>query len=732
MKYIWCILLAFSLGVKPCFSDNQNWIPIKDKLSSTCLSLEVIESNTTSYKIKVRINKLNDKIINKNGMELHQLSFDNDQTLQNIGEPALPVITQFIGMPFGSDYTKKITEEVWTDIHIGKIYPTQKPYVGESKDTAFVIKENIYKNAYYKQNLLTESEMMTWKGIDNVILTICPFKYYPSEKKLSVLSEFTLIINFANSKSVPSKTLRFEEKDLEIFSNKNFISAKSREFLRNPQTRNIDDYDYLIIVGNMPEIENSQAMKDFRRWKALKGHKTKLVSTSSIGTDSASIKNYIIQEYANGIGQVLFVGDHTKIPLPVFRARKVQSDHPVVYSDYWYGCVDGDDDCLAEIPIGRFVANNLVEFTNMVNKTIKYESLQHNWTKKVLLSAHHQNDDLAYFQGPMDEIRAATYSHPMSFITAYGASVENGGNDATAAYIYNYINNGINIVAHNGHGTYEAWWLGPHGRMYDVDFRDVDQMNDDTYSVFVSMACRNGGIYWPYGNILASFTQSDHCAVAFLGHTVPAFVSPGNTYIKLFFSALLNEGKCNLGELNLYTNLQNLNQSSYPNIAIDNAFSLLCGGDPSMEIWTGVQNNFNQPSFFISGGNITISVENADNFNVNIVSADGMLLGKYNSQNESTITIPLPNVDCDIALDKHNYIPYVIHFGTQYIQNETITGDAIYTGSPTSIGYDVTTSKEFGNVIIEPNAKVKVFKQNNEVIIKNGFECKQGAEFVVE
>lgn len=184
MKYIWCILLAFSLGVKPCFSDNQNWIPIKNKLSSTCVSLEVIESNTTSYKIKVKINKLNDKIINKNGMELHQLSFDNDRTLQNIGEPALPVITQFIGIPFGSDYTKKITEEVWTDIRIGKIYPTQKPYVGESKDTAFVIKENIYKNAYYKQNLLTESEMMTWKGIDNVILTICPFKYYPSEKKV--------------------------------------------------------------------------------------------------------------------------------------------------------------------------------------------------------------------------------------------------------------------------------------------------------------------------------------------------------------------------------------------------------------------------------------------------------------------------------------------------------------------------------------------------------------------
>ena len=66
----------------------------------------------------------------------------------------------------------------------------------------------------------------------------------------------------------------------------------------------------------------------------------------------------------------------------------------------------------------------------------------------------------------------------------------------------------------------------------------------------------------------------------------------------------------------------------------------------------------------------------------------------------------------------------------EFLTAEMVRGRLANLGKLT---FEVTdASKEFGNVIIEPNAKVKVFKQNNEVIIKNGFECKQGAEFVVE
>ena len=45
---------------------------------------------------------------------------------------------------------------------------------------------------------------------------------------------------------------------------------------------------------------------------------------------------------------------------------------------------------------------------------------------------------------------------------------------------------------------------------------------------------------------------------------------------------------------------------------------------------------------------------------------------------------------------------------------------------------ELLTAADFDAHAKDDSAKVKVFKQNNEVIIKNGFECKQGAEFVVE
>ena len=108
------------------------------------------------------------------------------------------------------------------------------------------------------------------------------------------------------------------------------------------------------------------------------------------------------------------------------------------------------------------------------------------------------------------------------------------------------------------------------------------------------------------------------------------------------------------------------------------------------------------------------------------------MLGKYNSQNESSVTILLPSGDCDIALVKHNYVPYVIRYRTQYIQNEVISGSDVYAQSPIQIGYDVTDIKTHGNVSIEPNNKMTIHNGNGSVIIKNGFECKLGAELEIK
>lgn len=55
-----------------------------------------------------------------------------------------------------------------------------------------------------------------------------------------------------------------------------------------------------------------------------------------------------------------------------------------------------------------------------------------------------------------------------------------------------------------------------------------------------------------------------------------------------------------------------------------------------------------------------------------------------------------------------------------------------YTNSPFSIGYDVTTTLPFGDVIVRDGAKLSIEKENDGVSIKNGFEIEKGAEFYIK
>ena len=86
-----------------------------------------------------------------------------------------------------------------------------------------------------------------------------------------------------------------------------------------------------------------------------------------------------------------------------------------------------------------------------------------------------------------------------------------------------------------------------------------------------------------------------------------------------------------------------------------------------------------------------------------------------------------------MAICKHNYIPYIIQINTdsQYIQNKIISGNSFYGNTPITIGYDVTSSIPYGNVVIEPNAKL-VIRKGAGVTIENGFECQNGGELIIK
>ena len=702
----------------------QSFISIDKENADRTVTVDIIESTPEVYKAKINIHKIKYSTIIVGSNTYKKLYFENNYTLQKVGEPALPLLIQHIGLPYGCSYKAELVEEKWINIPIGRIYPSQKPLITTNSNETFIISEDVYKDEQYSSVLLDNSDIMHWKGIDNVYLSICPFKYFPLKGILSVLSEFTLIVSFNKDKKNDGDIhLLYEEADLKIFDNKDFLNNIHKESPDKSISPSID-YDYLIIVGNIPEIENSQAMKDFRKWKALKGYKTKMVSTTSIGTDSASIKSYITQQYRSGIKRVLFVGNEDKIPIPTFPARHCQYDHPVVMSDYWYGCTDGVNDIQGNLPIARFVSNTLNDFANIVNKTIKYESLYHDWANRVLLVSYEQQ--IPSLQAPLDKIYNS-YSQTMDIYKAFAASVENGGNGATILDVLDYINDGINIVTVNAHGNAGGFWLFD-GNNSTLNYTHTGLLNNDTYPVFFSNACSNGNFTCQY-SILNDFMCSDHCSSAWIGSSVPSYLLPQNQLTQILYSKLLNDNQWFLGDLLLESHIANL---GYGNTAIDNAFSYIYGGDPTLELWTGNQNVFEDVEVCLLEDSLQISVANISNYDVNICTENGELIGKYNS-NGCSISFPLSSGKYDLAICKHNYIPYIIQINTdsQYIQNKIISGNSFYGNTPITIGYDVTSSIPYGNVVIEPNAKL-VIRKGAGVTIENGFECQNGGELIIK
>lgn len=202
-----------------------------------------------------------------------------------------------------------------------------------------------------------------------------------------------------------------------------------------------------------------------------------------------------------------------------------------------------------------------------------------------------------------------------------------------------------------------------------------------------------------------------------------------NQLTQILYNNLLGNNMWTLGDLLLNSHIANL---GYGNTAIDNAFSYIYGGDPSLELWTGNQSCFNNVELSMSENVLDITVSDTNNYNINVVRENGELIGKYNSSNYS-ISLPLTNGKYDIAICKHNYIPYIIHVDTEssYIQNTTITGNA-YFGKPAMlIGNNVTSSIPYGDVVIEPNAKVEI-KREQGVTITGGFECKNGGQLIIK
>lgn len=160
------------------------------------------------------------------------------------------------------------------------------------------------------------------------------------------------------------------------------------------------------------------------------------------------------------------------------------------------------------------------------------------------------------------------------------------------------------------------------------------------------------------------------------------------------------------------------NLNSYRSVCL----SLNPIGDPSFSVFLSKPKMFSNIEFANEEGNLQL-ITNVDSCNICITSLEDNGVGLYQFY-DNISHIDLSQIQCAsrICITKTGYVPYVIYYGVDYIQNEIIQNEnRDYYTNNLKIGKNITNLKPIGNVLI---------KNSSLIIESNSFELHEGTTII--
>jgi hypothetical protein len=226
-------------------------------------------------------------------------------------------------------------------------------------------------NNFPNENLLLTSPQVM-RDMQFVKISLIPFIYNSNTQTLEIFDEVEFEIT---------------EIDDPNFNN-NLISAPSQIFdnlykdlIPNYSSREMDEYQdpaILYICGG--SSENNSDFQDLVEWRKQRGFTVYTTSTSSIGTSTTAIKNYIQNAYQNfdpAPEYVALVGDvGGSYSIPTFEGDNYGFGHNTYGNacegDHPYSQLNGND-LYPEVLIGRMSVRTTSDLSTVVSKIITYE-----------------------------------------------------------------------------------------------------------------------------------------------------------------------------------------------------------------------------------------------------------------------------------------------------------------------------------------------------------------------
>ncbi|MBN2282017.1 MAG: T9SS type A sorting domain-containing protein [Candidatus Marinimicrobia bacterium] len=559
---------------------------------------------------------------------------------------------------------------------------------------------------------------------------VFPLKY--ENNSLFILQKLTVKFHTAYQK--PKVTTGFFPVQEQIVEN------LTQSGIMKTSSGSSDINEYLIITSE----ELSSSFLSLQTWKNKKGLSAKILTTEWIesqfsGKDlQEKIRNCIKEYHENkSTSWVLLAGDTQIIPDRKAWAFDCEANYAVgeneipcdlYYADLegtWnddgdeiYGEVEDNIDLYSDIFIGRAPVENNSEASAFVQKLLSYEKCNSRdyQTKMMFLSQilwHEPYTNSGESKDLIDERYVPEQFDPI--LKLYEAE-----GTARKTTTLEALNQGMNIINHDGHAWYNSISLGA-GSLGYTDMMNLQ--NADKYGILYSIGC------WPAAfdqhAVAENFlTNANGGGVAFVGNSRYGWGSPGNPlfgysdrFDQQFFKQLLIDDIYKIGATLAATKAFYAPLANQENVYRWCEYEINLLGDPEMPVFTEIPKELvvtfphkisaGQQQFSIF---VTDSIHPVSNCTVCLMQENGTyFVGQTGSDGILNFEGLVSNVSSELLITAtaHNFIPFedkieVISPGAFLILSK-VENDELFTSTPNSgtVLYLTPHIKNTGNATAE-------------------------------
>lgn len=709
-----------------------------------------------------------------NNKTYQAISMPNALTSAQRGNPELPYFEDVFAIGSLSNVKVSVVSSEYKDI--ANVYVC--PSLGENitgSNVDFPKENQVYTtNKFFPSTITSLEGKETFRSVPLATVRINPVQFNPVTKKLRCYKRVTYRLQFTSGKTNLNLPNTIKEVLKSKVSNPDCIDKHSTSSLKAATA--VDPEIYLILTTN----KYKTAVDKFIKWKSMQGFQCMVNYVD--GKNASQIKSLLkttYQSYGNKIAYLTIVGDHEDVPgiqVSIKHKRKDISPNPVLfYTDNFYANTryikNGDTithfnttnansyNLGPDVVTGRISVSTLAEANTVVDKIIKYEKTpptDYNFYRKALHCAYFQ-DDLkdgvrdGYADNDFGRTTFISYNTVVNnsdisvsrvcTASSYGSDVlpkddwlpSEYRNSWTPWYTYaqagpsivNRINSGILYALYGGHGCSSGW---ANCNFYSSDAASLTN-GDKLPFLFGGATCETGTYKDACCFTETMLRKSNGGAIGVTGNSAWSWSSLSTARSEAMFTDIFQNGNNMVGNAFNAKWFIGLYNGDYP-YKTHIELSAHYFGDPNLMFYTQEPICFH-PTVSKSGTSVTVNTNGVADCKITLTSsADPTNVSRMKVMTGDNVTFTNVNYPYVITIQKNNYAPCVID--DIYVQNynvyaKTIAGYNIYAGESVT-----TTTPNYGNSNVGAVTVMSgptVFKAKNKVVMKKGFNVKQGVSF---